>query len=403
MILLSWLSSSTVRHAEALRKQVLKILDHQRDVLAPKAVGEVEAAMAELRKTIADKAPVDAIHKQMEKLEKTAEAWLKPYPNASIRENVEVLLVALAVAMAIRTFFVQPFKIPTGSMQPSLYGVTSTNLLDHPEIKIPSGLERIREWFEGISYIDVRAKTDGELDGITEPSKFLIFNLAQKVVIGGQVHWIFFPPDWGEEPLWYRAGLRRGTDYHAGDEVIRLKSQAGDHLFVDRLTYNFRPPRRGEIIVFATKGIEGLARQDQFYIKRLVVLGGEHVQIGDDRHLIIDGERLDATTPGFEKVYSFDPKLPPMDSHYSGHVNQAVANRTAAELHQTPISLAPLFPDQNTTVYVPPGQYMVMGDNTMNSLDSRSWGTFSSTNVIGRSFLVYWPFTSRFGWGYSSH
>ena len=58
-------------------------------------------------------------------LEKVANKWLKPYPNAAWRENVEVLLVALAVAMGIRTFFLQPFKIPTGSMQPTLYGVTS--------------------------------------------------------------------------------------------------------------------------------------------------------------------------------------------------------------------------------------------------------------------------------------
>jgi len=61
----------------------------------------------------------------MENLEKAANKWLKPYPNAGYRENGEVLLVALTVAMGIRTFFLQPFKIPTGSMQPTLYGVTS--------------------------------------------------------------------------------------------------------------------------------------------------------------------------------------------------------------------------------------------------------------------------------------
>jgi signal peptidase I len=41
----------------------------------------------------------------------------------------------------------------------------------------------------------------------------------------------------------------------------------------------------------------------------------------------------------------------------------------------------------------------VMGDNTMNSLDSRFWGDFPESSIIGKSFFVYWPITSRFGWG----
>ncbi len=65
-----------------------------------------------------------------------------------IAENVEVLLVALAVAMAIRTFFLQPFKIPTGSMQPTLFGVNSENLLGDKSFVRPTGWERVKEWFE---------------------------------------------------------------------------------------------------------------------------------------------------------------------------------------------------------------------------------------------------------------
>jgi signal peptidase I len=41
----------------------------------------------------------------------------------------------------------------------------------------------------------------------------------------------------------------------------------------------------------------------------------------------------------------------------------------------------------------------VMGDNTMNSLDSRFWGDFPAASSIGKSFFVYWPITKRFGWG----
>jgi signal peptidase I len=41
---------------------------------------------------------------------------------------------------------------------------------------------------------------------------------------------------------------------------------------------------------------------------------------------------------------------------------------------------------------------MVFGDNTCNSSDSRTWGTFPAHNIIGKSFFVYWPITGRFGW-----
>ena len=332
----------------------------------------------------------------MEKLEAAANKWLKPYPNATWRENVEVLLVALAVAMGIRTFFLQPFKIPTGSMQPTLFGVTSENLLNQPDFKFPTGWERVRQWFAGVSYLHIVAKNDGQLQAVQPPVKLLIFNIKQTLYIGGESYTLWFPPDYGAPPqgtLDFRAGIHVGQQFHRGEDVVKLKVNAGDHLFVDRVTYNFRPPTRGEIIVFETKGIPEEYRRglgwdipaDQFYIKRLVALGGETVQIGADRHLVIDGKRLDASTPHFEKVYSFDPKERPRPDHYSGHV----LDGGMAYLQSKPEG-----------VHLPKGEYMVMGDNTMNSLDSRYWGSFPADAVIGKSFFVYWPITDRFGWGY---
>jgi signal peptidase I len=49
--------------------------------------------------------------------------------------------------------------------------------------------------------------------------------------------------------------------------------------------------------------------------------------------------------------------------------------------------------------HIEPDHYFVMGDNTMNSLDSRYWGGFPESAVIGSSCFVYWPITDRFGWG----
>jgi signal peptidase I len=416
MTILSWFISKTVREACAVGKHYRRLLAAQRDLLKPEAIAAVQIKLNELAAAIEENHK-GRIRIKAEELQFAAEKNLKPYPNAAWRENVEVLLVALAVAMAIRTFFVQPFKIPTGSMQPTLFGVTSVpdftkingwqadrekinaeireQWKARAAIQIPSGWERVKEWFRGNSYIYVVAQTDGVIDSISPPVKFLIFTIKQSLFINGVEHTMWFPPDLGEQSLAKRAGLDPAHVYHKGEEVVKMKLSAGDHLFVDRMSFNFRKPTRGEIVVFQTQGIQHPQMpQDQFYIKRLVVLPHEKVQIGDDRHLIINGQRLDASTPHFENVYGFNPSKPPRESQFSGHVN----NTVAANFGLYP-NLAPNFPDAQTIYDNDADAYMVMGDNTCNSFDSRAWGSFPAQNVIGKSFFVYWPLTERFGWG----
>jgi signal peptidase I len=403
MMILNWLLSGTVRQATSMSKHVRRLLAHQRDILQPAALQQIQAAIQQMQDTLAGDADKTAIKKQMETLEKTANECFIPYPNPAWRENIEVLLVALAVAMAIRTFFVQPFKIPTGSMQPTLYGVTSENLVNQPDFKIPTGWQRVKEWFAGASYVHVVAAADGEFQGVTEPVRLLIFNIKQSLWVGGRPYTIWFPPDFGAPPngsLPVRAELRPGQMFHKGDDIVRLRVNAGDHLFVDRVTYNFRPPNRGEIIVFETHGINRLApeQQDTFYIKRLVGLGGDtlvlhgigevtdvpgfgSVPVGT---LVANGRPLTAATPHFENLYGspgtreVSTIQPYKENRYYGHG-----------------MIGALAPGQEYEIR--PDHLFVMGDNTMNSLDSRYWGDFSANNVIGRSFFVYWPITDRFG------
>jgi signal peptidase I len=220
--------------------------------------------------------------------------------------------------MSIRTFFAQPFKIPTGSMQPTLFGVTTQDHRGDPAFVTPG--------------------------------------------------------------LWKRAWefALHGAIYRQATVEF-----SGDHLFVDRLTYNFRRPARGEIVVFKTRGIARIAT-DQFYIKRLIGLPGEIITIGADRHVRVNGVRLDASTPHFKNVYGFDTNLPPRENQYSGHI------------------LAPDFQDAQLKssadqLKVRDKHYAVFGDNTKNSSDSRYWGDFPRENVIGRAWFVYWPYSSRFG------
>ncbi|RME91199.1 MAG: signal peptidase I, partial [Verrucomicrobia bacterium] len=206
-------------------------------------------------------------------------------------------------------------------------------------------------------------------------------------------HTVWWPP----EQLLRDCGVRAGQHFEKGDLVFRLKIQRGDRLFVDRFTYHWRRPKRGEIIVFSSAGIQPLLRPypgpplipNTHYIKRLVAFGGEKVQIGNDRHLIINGKRLDASTPHFEKIFSFDG--PPKDSVYSGYVNEEVGRMYGRR------GLAPFFPNENAVFTVRPGHYLAFGDNTMNSFDGRAWGDFPRTQVVGRAFFAFWPFSSRFG------
>jgi len=415
---LKWFISGRVRRALAMHKHVWKILSHQRDILNEKAVGEVEVALGELKTAAAQTTEKDALQKQMDNLEAVANKWLKPYPNAGIRENVEMLLVALAVAMAIRTFFLQPFKIPTGSMQPTLYGVNSTpdfsrikyvadpvdrraefqhQIKYRESLSIPNGIvARIKDFIRGNSYLHIVADEDGVYGGAKAPLKLLIFNILQTYTFNGKSHTVWFPPDYGSETLDTRAGLIVGQQFRKGDDIVKLEVQSGDYLFVNRMTYNFRPPARGDIVVFKTSGIAKLSKdqQDTFYIKRLVGLGGETLSINPDLevldvpsfgnvmsgNLVVDGKPLSASTPHFKDLYTF-----PATKQVKYEPNQYYGHALLRELAA------------GKSFTVGTNSFFVMGDNTMNSSDSRFWGDFPQEKVIGKSSFGYWPITKRWG------
>ncbi|MGH7940141.1 MAG: S26 family signal peptidase [Limisphaerales bacterium] len=431
--------SKSVRQAIAMRKHIQRLLNAQRDLLSPQAVSAIESKIGELNAAIAGGANTGKINIAAEELQFAGEKFIKAYPNAVWREIVEVLLVAIAVAMGIRTFFVQPFKIPTGSMQPTLYGITSVpdlamcarvaqmyydSLSDQQKTElqakaaeqiklkdamvIPTGWERFKEWCHGFSYVHFVAPEDGSFDAAQPPWPGAIFSLYQRIEFAGKWHTILFPPDCGEESLQDRAGLTLspGRVYKKGEDVIKMRVHAGDHLFVDRLTYNFRPPRRGEIVVFETTGIDRLPpdQQNTFYIKRLMGLGGEHLALNQDYevagvpqpptmletatepagNLIVNGKQITAETPHYENLYSFSN--PPKGATVLNYADDKYFGNAMIG------ALAP-----GCGYDVEPGHAFVMGDNTFNSYDSRYWGDFPATKIIGKSFFVYWPISSRFG------
>lgn len=125
----------------------------------------------------------------------------------------------------------------------------------------------------------------------------------------------------------------------------------GDNLLVDKLTYRFRDPKRYEIVVFPYK-----YEEDTYYIKRIIGLPGETVQIIDG-YVYINGKKL--------------------EKDYGAEVMQD------AGIAEEPITLGK-------------DEYFVLGDNRNHSSDSRvlNVGVLKRKDLMGRAWIRIWPFDS---------
>lgn len=393
-------AGQSARRAAKLRRHIMRLYRAQRDLLAPASDAELSACLAQITAELGHPTSDDRLESLADRLTALSERWLVDTSRNRLREITEMVLIGLVIVASIRVFFLQPTSIPTGSMQPTLNGVRVVNLANNKVWKRPaSRLETLVELvFRGRSYYRVVAEDSGRILRIEPPEPIaplldqFTLGYKQRFLLGETWHTVWFvpeelPPVQGvpqNEVLFAHARVDRKRVFLKGEEIINVVVLAGDRVLVDRLSYHFRKPRRGEIVVFTAHGIRGL-QPGTYYLKRLVGLGGERVCIGNDRHVVINGQRLDASTPGFEKVYSFDG--PAKEDEYSGHVNDRIAQR-----HRNPPGLlAPRFPNETAAVRVRPGHCLVLGDNTLMSLDSRVWGDISETNIIGRVLCRYWP------------
>ena len=281
---------------------------------------------------------------------------------SSVRENVEILAVAIAVAMACRTYFIQPFKIPTGSMQPTLFGIQYETMATPGFMNKPP-LNSITWLVYGAWHKVMRAKESGHLtyDRTAQSPDVLSF------YIGSRRYDI--PKDGATGLTQY---ITKGTVLWQGLKI------AGDHVFVNKVKWNFQRPKRGQIMVFNTDNIEGLPPKTH-YIKRMVGMPGETVSI-DPPYLMIDGEAHLETEP--------IRRITEKENGYLGY--QLVSLRTSdPRKHQMRTTRDKLKLGER--------EYCAMGDNTGNSRDSRYWGAVPEDNLVGPAFAIYWPFSARWG------
>lgn len=124
----------------------------------------------------------------------------------------------------------------------------------------------------------------------------------------------------------------------------------GEYLLTDKLTYRFKAPSRGDVIVFKPP-----VSQDEEYIKRIIAIPGDVISIKDG-HYYINGKVL---------VEDYIPS--------------------------TIYTKAKSFLPNDTETTVPENSYFVSGDNRESSSDSRYWGYITKDKITGKAWLIYWP------------
>lgn len=131
--------------------------------------------------------------------------------------------------------------------------------------------------------------------------------------------------------------------------------QSKEYILTDKISYRFSEPKRGDVIIFTSPN-----NPDVDFIKRIIGLPGEKIKISDGKVIIINEQNKD----GLELNEPYE-----------------ILGPTAGGKE------AP----QNKEITVPDNEYFVLGDNRLESYDSRSWGNLPKKNIIGKAWLRYWP------------
>lgn len=396
--------------AKHLVKGARKFVHYKRDLLPPDRVAEIESRRTDLLAAIksGDRAKVDEASKQIRGVCENALPREKPV--GWLEENVEVMFVAIVIALGLRAYYLQPFRIPTGSMQPTLNGIIGTPLAEKDWPSFPQRM--IEKVLRGRSYVKV--VNDQDRSVAPNPKGPLRLDLRDVQMMHffsrGAIHFLDSKPLKLPAPVnpCLAAGMldamqiayRNGGVLPKGTVVCEGTIDSGDLVLVDKFSYHFRKPKRGEVFVFDTLGIRGIHERSgeqaagSHYIKRLCGVPGDNLTI-QSPNLLVDGKI--AQEPGIQRVIRGEG---PYSINSNGYqlADTREANHRGKIVHQHLSN-----PDDALSLAdkARPGmrEYAALGDNTGNSLDSRYWGPVKEFNLVGPAMFALWPVTTGH-WGF---
>ena len=400
------------KKAKELLQAAHRVSNYRRDIIDPKQFSVLKALVKEVEVLLNDKQIDHAVFDPM--LDRLDELLRKVggkiYPKTFLSDNIEVILVAAIIVIGIRSFFFQPFIIPTNSMYPTYSGMNS---IVYNEETSPSRLSRILNKLTlGTRHYRVIANYSGEIELLVAQTSegglvayyevvngrkwFGIMPARLKeytFLVDQKPHTLRIPLEFSLEETLENSLLKNlnpknirnignglfavsfGQQANKGDVLLEFAIMSGDALFVDRLSYHFVKPSVGDPFVFRTNDIldsVGRATGDytpKYYIKRIGGIEYEEIEI-------INGSLHVNKTPRTE-VEAFLSNSKQL-GEYTGYINERLLAK-------------------GRSMIVPENNYVALGDNSANSADSRYWGFVPDQAVIGKAVFIYYPFTKRWG------
>ena len=423
----------TKKELDALSINANRIYRYRKDVLAERDLNKLNETRERLKELIHSFKNISEDLKAQSEIEQINQFLLKIggkiYPKTFWIDNVEVGLVALVIIIGIRTFFFQPFLIPTNSMYPTYSGMNE--VIYDLDAKKPTTTENIiNKILLGSKNYHLEAANDGRVsiqlfsraqfsrDANLRTSGIVSFDFVKgkkwfgllpatfrqyEIYVGNHPVKIQVPFDFSldnvilktyfpqydsfQELLQVyhdknrinifkdtRHKIKSSTVLRKGDSIISFDITLGDALFVDRLSYHFKKPEAGDPFVFKTSKmiLDAKTKQslgDKYFIKRIAGIGGEKISIADGK-LLVNGEIRD-------EAHAFIS---------NGNKEGEYKSYKASGLLTT-----------GNSYRIPEDYFFALGDNSYNSHDSRYFGPVSKGAIIGKPCFIYYPFTKRWG------